>query len=126
VTGLDGGADWTRVLYGADAQHVPAWMYVQDQGDSTVSFVGSSRVAEGRHPLRYGTDYPHQFIVGELILRPHVVIGTRALLGTGLGGLATSDHDTARMLGNGALLVGTVRDLERLQSQSESRRRAND
>lgn len=96
--------DTARLMFGEDARHVAAWMYVQHQGDGTVSFVGSSRV-DRAHPLRYGSDRSHQFIVGEMVIRPHLVVATDALRGYGLSALATNDHNFAEMLQDGETLI---------------------
>ena len=96
-----------RVMYGEHARRVPCWMYVQHQGEGIVGLVGASRVAQEPHPLRYGTGWAHHFIVGEVIVRPHVVIGTNALRGTGAGGLYTGSHDVQAMLADGAIVGGS-------------------
>jgi hypothetical protein len=83
--------DYTSALYGEHALHVPAWLYVQNQGPDIVSFVGASRI-EGvgaGHPLRYGSERTHQLIIGEMIIRPRLALGTDALRGEGLGQLVT-------------------------------------
>jgi hypothetical protein len=80
--------DYTRVMFGQHAVHVPAWLVVQDQGDGLVSFVGSSNGA-GPHPLRFGSSETHQLIVGEVIVRPHRVTHSSARKGSGLAGLVT-------------------------------------
>jgi hypothetical protein len=94
------------------AVHVPAWMWVQQAGpDGSVSFVGSSRIAGSgeSHPLRFGSDRTHQFVPGEFFWRPHWALGTDALRGRGLGGLATAFHghpdDLAAYLDQGELLL---------------------
>jgi hypothetical protein len=87
------------------ARHVPAWMYVQTAADGTVSFVGASRINQPVHPLRYGSDRTHQLIVGELIVRPHYVVGTDVLRGRGLGGLATQHPDLPHYLTSGELIL---------------------
>lgn len=117
LTTLYGDADMARVMFGDNARHVPGWMYVQDQGDGTVSFVGSSRVKDAPHPLRYGSDRTHQFFVGELIVRPHLVIATDALRGTGLAGLATGKHDIPAMLRAGEPVI----DLGRVATRPNPR-----
>lgn len=92
--------DYSKVLFGANAVHVPAWMYVQHQGDGMVSFTGASRLPSApEHPLRYGSQRTHQFVLGEIVVRPHLVVATDALRGSGLAYLATSDHDFERMVG---------------------------
>ncbi|GGM52846.1 hypothetical protein ACFFX1_55310 [Dactylosporangium sucinum] len=102
---MHGNLDMAQVMFGENARHVPAWLYVQHQGDDMVSFVGASRVA-GHHPLRYGSDRTHQFILGEIIVRPHLIVSTDALRGYGLSGLATSDHNPSEMLAAGEILLG--------------------
>ncbi|MFK0142506.1 hypothetical protein [Streptomyces murinus] len=87
-------------------RHVPAWLYVQNAGDGTVSFVGSSRVrTDEEHPLRYGSNRSHQLLVGELLVRPHYALDTNVLRGQGLGGLATTHHDLDRLLSDGEILL---------------------
>jgi hypothetical protein len=109
------GVDMARVLYGENARRVPAWMYVQDNGPGGVTFVGASNVtgthrtepAAGPHPLRYGSERTHQLIVGEIIVRPHLVIATDTLRGMGLTSLAVmNSHDIAEMLREGERLIG--------------------
>lgn len=89
---MDLGADYGKVLFGQHAVHVPMWMWVRHQGtqdgDTIVSFVGASRVTGAAHPLRYGSERTHQLVVGELLVRPHVVLGTDEHRGYGLAGLA--------------------------------------
>ncbi|HKT05668.1 MAG TPA: hypothetical protein VJT31_39650 [Rugosimonospora sp.] len=95
-----------RILLGDNARHVPAWMYVQDQGKGVVSFVGASRVPDlAAHPLRYGSRRTHQFLVGELVVRPHMLLATDALRGTGLSNLVLG-HDVAAMLRQGEAIIG--------------------
>jgi hypothetical protein len=117
------GGGMARALYGPDARHVPAWLYVQDQGPGTVGLVGASMTPGRDHPLTYGAGhydpavkwpaaqrdgyYAHHFLVGEIIVRPRFVIATRALEGTGIAGLYTGDHDIEAMLAAGRLAAGT-------------------
>lgn len=89
-----------RLLLGARAVHVPAWLYVQDMGEGIVAFVGGSRVPDIAHPLRYGSARTHQFVVGEVVVRPHRIVATDALRGKGLAGLIY-DHDIDAMLAMG-------------------------
>lgn len=122
MTDLYGGADMARVMYGQNARHVPAWMYVQRHSAETVGLIGASRVLEGTaHPLLYGSGRQHAFIVGEVIVRPHVVITTDALRGMGAGGLYTGDHDFRAMLRDGELTVGSEEALRRVRRQWEGK-----
>ena len=74
-----------KQTYGEHAIHIPMWLVAQDQGDVT-SFVGATRDPR----LRYGSDRCHQLILGEMIVRPHLVIGSDAHKGAGLTGLIHS------------------------------------
>lgn len=105
---LYGDVDMTRVLFGVNARQVPAWLYVQDQADGMVSFVGASKVEPGQpHPLRYGPERTHQFVVGELIVRPQLVVATDALRGMGLSGLIQQGYpDFDAMLRRGETVIG--------------------
>jgi hypothetical protein len=102
---------YLAALRGEHARRGPAWLYVQDHGPGLVSFVGASRIPTTppqRHPLRYGSDRPHQFVLGEVIVRPRLVVATGTLVGTGLAGLAQGDHHLGRMLADGEVLLGQV------------------
>ncbi len=57
------------------------------------------------HPLRYGSQRTHQFAVGEIIVRPHFVLATDTLRGTGVAGLVTGNHDIKDMLTDGEYVV---------------------
>jgi hypothetical protein len=94
------GIDYTRVAFGQHARRVPAWLYIQDAGDGVVSFCGgSSNNGTARpatsvpHPLRYGSERTHQLIVGELIVRPQLVVASDAFQGYGLAGLLGAPVD---------------------------------
>jgi len=107
------GADYSKVLFGQHAVHVPMWMWVQHQGDlggdTTVSFVGASRVRGDAHPLRYGSQRTHQLILGELLVRPHQVVHTDTHRGHGLAGLfSEGPFELDRLLrqGDGLLDIG--------------------
>lgn len=113
-------AGMARVMYGQDARHVPAWMYVQDQGPGVVGFVGASRVPEGTpHPLLYGSARTHALVVGEIIVRPHLVIATDALNGTGVASLYLGEHDFPRMIADGEVVIGSDAALKRIRIQWE-------
>jgi hypothetical protein len=99
------GDAYARLIFGQYARHVPGWLYVQEGPDErTVSFVGSSRVSDGPHPLRYGSRRTHQLAIGEVIVRPHLVVASDIARGAGLAGLVTGEfHDP--MIRSGEVLV---------------------
>jgi hypothetical protein len=130
---LYGDVDMTRVMFGEHARHVPAFLYVQDQGPGTVSFVGSSMTPRQDNPLRYGARHwdgdcrddgyrPHHLIVGEMIVRPHVMIATTAMRGYGIGQFLTDAPDIEDMISNGQgeLVVGTSAKLAEIVYRSRT------
>jgi hypothetical protein len=83
---------FTKAMFGQHARHIPMWMKVQDQGDGTVIFAGSSKKGT---PIRYGSNRTHQLILGEMIVRPHLVCASDEFKGCGVDGLLTEmDIDT--------------------------------
>jgi hypothetical protein len=133
MNGLYGGADMARVLYGENARHVPAYLYVQDAGPGLVSFTGSSMTPGQDNPLRYGAGHwrssddnegyrPHHLIVGEIIVRPHVVITTSALSGFGLAQMLTDGPGIEELTdgGQGELVIGTSAQLAEIVHRSRT------
>jgi hypothetical protein len=102
--------DYVRAMFGQSAVHVPAWLYVQDQGDGVVSFVGASKPVPvaGPHPLRYGSGRTHQLLAGDLVFRPQLVVGTDTLRGAGLGGLAVGGHSVEELLADGEIVLNRI------------------
>jgi len=95
---------YTRALYGQFARHVPTWFWVQDGGDVAI-IAGASRGIDGAtHPLRYGSKMTHQFILGEIIVRPHLVFETDHYIGSGISALLTSGVDAAELSQHGNVI----------------------
>lgn len=131
MSNLYGDTDMASVMYGENARHVPAYLYVQDQGPGVVSFVGSSMTPGRDNPLRYGAPHydrdcrddgyrPHHLVVGEIIVRPHVVIATSAMSGYGISQFLTSAPDIEEMVtgGRGELVAGTSAQLAEIVHRS--------
>jgi hypothetical protein len=76
---------YTRAMFGENAVHVPVWLKVQDMGPNGVLFVGASRLQD----MRFKSNKSHQLIIGEIIVRPHVVVESNAFQGYGAQGLIT-------------------------------------
>ena len=75
---------YIQMLFGCHAIRVPIQLAVQDMGDSLVAAVLVSNTKD----LTFGSEKPHQLIIGDAIVRPHVVLETNAFVGHGLAGLA--------------------------------------
>jgi hypothetical protein len=58
---------YTQAMFGKYAHQVPCWPYVQKQSNEVVTLVGASKSLN----LCYGGELTHQFISGEIIVRPH-------------------------------------------------------
>ena len=92
-------------MFGCNAIKVPFNCIVQDQGDggiAAVIVVGGSMAAR----YKFGSKKTHQLIVGDAVIRPHFVVDSDHLIGTGLAGLAKSGFaDIAGWLKNGDMLI---------------------
>ncbi len=80
----------TRAMFGENAVKVPIRIIVQDQGEGIVLFVGAMRSEK----LRFGSNMPHQFVLGDGIIRPHAVLESEHCKGMGISGLITSSSFT--------------------------------
>lgn len=76
---------YTKVMFGENSKHVPCWMYMQPQAGGVISFVGATMSPQ----LWWGGNKTHQYMLGELIARPHFVVGSNTFRGTGLAGLVS-------------------------------------
>jgi len=96
-------ATYMKMMFGENAIHVPMRMVVQEQGEGIVTFVGSNR-NEG---LRFGSKMPHQFVMGDVIFRPHLVMESNHCKGMGLAGIITSSSfaDIGEWVRNGKTIL---------------------
>jgi hypothetical protein len=88
--------DMTRAMFGCHAVHCGFNMIVQDGQDGKILIVGQSQ-AKAPHPLRFGSNRTHLLLMGDMVFRPHLVIGTDEMRGRGLTNLVTdgfTDMDT--------------------------------
>ena len=102
VSGLYGGMDMAKVMFGQSAITVPAWFWVQGGGPGVASFIGVSRIPgfAGHHPLHFGSPRTHQLVIGEIIIRPRSIIGTDGRRGSGLGHLVMDVPTVPELLGH--------------------------
>ena len=84
------------MLFGRHAVRIPLNIVVQYQGDvdgrALVLVVGQSTF-EGVHPLCFGSNKTHQLILGDAVIRPHIVFDSNAFQGRGLNGLIQMSPD---------------------------------
>jgi len=97
--------DMTKVMFGINAVHVPMWMVVQNQREAGTMFAGASRSLQ----LMYGADKTHTLILGEAIIRPHIVVASNDFQGHGIGNFWTILPTPEQWLANGDILVATER-----------------
>lgn len=116
---------YIRAMFGAHAIQIPFNLIVQ--GDPIKHPDTASGVFQLRHPLAkqlyFGSTKCHQLILGEIVLRPHLVIESDAFAGHGIGGLYTSafdDIDTWIREGN-VLLDQGVRSEAKLRRKGGSK-----
>ena len=75
-----------KAMYGQHAIHIPCWIKAFESGPG-VAFVGASRSTE----LMYKAKESHILMLGEIIVRPHFVIGSNHATGYGATGLLTEN-----------------------------------
>lgn len=80
MRGLNDNPNYTKIMYGINAIHVPCWMVAQVT-DGVVGFAGASVQMD----LMYNSPFQQVLIVGEMIVRPHAVVTGDKNYGTGLG-----------------------------------------
>ncbi len=104
---------FTKAMFGQHAIHIPVNIIVQDmssQGDGNITAVLQS--SAGR-PLMFGGKMTHQLIMGDMVLRPHLVVESDAFRGHGLSGLARDGFvDVDKWLKGKILLDQGIRKLE--------------
>ncbi|PZD70171.1 hypothetical protein C1752_17186 [Acaryochloris thomasi RCC1774] len=76
-----------QMMYGQHAVRVPAWLYTQP-GKEEVIFVGATKDLRASH----GNQRTHQFMLGEIILRPHFAVASDNFRGHGATALLTANH----------------------------------
>lgn len=79
------GIDMTKVMFGQHAVHIPMWMVIQNQRDDGVAIAGASRSPA---PM-FGSDKIHVMVLGEIVIRPHLVLASNEFAGRGIGGFWT-------------------------------------
>lgn len=78
--------DYTKVMFGCNAVHLPFHGVVQ-AADGNVSLM---LFATPLKNIRFGSKMTHQFVMGDMIIRPHVVYESQHLVGMGAAGIITS------------------------------------
>lgn len=84
---------YTRAMFGCNAAHCGANMIVQDAGDGRVLVVLQSTSQQPKHPLMFGSQHIHQLLMGDIVFRPRVVLGSDHLRGQGINHIARCGFD---------------------------------
>lgn len=83
---------YIRMLFGAHAVRVPVRIGVQRTNDELLAAVLMAQHSP-EADLTFGSGKTHQLIIGDAVIRPHVVLETDEFAGRGLGGLALTTMD---------------------------------
>jgi len=75
-----------KMLFGCNAIRLPIRLVVQEHGEGIVSFVGAIR----DQSLRFGSTMAHQFVLGDAVIRPHLVMESEHCKGMGIASIMTS------------------------------------
>lgn len=112
LSGLYGGMNMAKVMYGQDAIHIPFWMVGQNKR-TVVPFAGGTRSLD----LLFGSQKTHVLVVGEIIVRPHIVVASDDFVGRGIGGFWTDLPTADEWLRNGDIIVATELGLNEFKGQ---------
>lgn len=108
----------TRAMYGQNAIHVPLNLIVQNMGEGKVT--GVFQTTAGL-PMMFGSIMTHQLIMGDVIIRPHLVMETNALRGAGFSALARDGFQNVEEWMNGNVLLDPMGRLKELTNAAENR-----
>jgi hypothetical protein len=91
-------------LFGQHAMHLPINMIAQDNGiDDALSGVFQMRHPDASKLIR-NSEFPHVLILGDMIIRPHLIMGTHRMVGHGIGGVYTDGWNMSEWVKDGEIL----------------------
>ena len=94
---MNDDVDYTKAMFGENAIHIPFNATIQQSGkhnDTYVfSIIGQTSCVSPVSPVMFGGTKTHQLILGDCIIRPHLVIETNDMQGRGISGLARTGMD---------------------------------
>lgn len=93
------GMDMTKFMFGQNAVHMPAWMVLQNSGVAT-TFIGSTK----QLPV-FEASRTHTLFLGEMILRPHIVVTSNEYIGKGIANFLLDPGTEAEWIEKGAVLI---------------------
>ncbi len=80
----------TRAMFGQHAIHIPINIIVQRTDDEKEGrIIGVFQTSSGE-PLLFGSKKTHQLIMGDCVIRPHLVAESDAFIGHGISGIMRS------------------------------------
>ena len=79
---------YTKIMFGEHAFRVPMNFIIQGDTNNPNELAG---VFQGRHPamkqMLFGSKKCHQLILGDIVIRPHLVVESDAFIGMGINGI---------------------------------------
>lgn len=102
---MEPASSYIEALFGGSAVSVPFNAVVQ--ADRETKTVMMMVVIKGDDALKlmHGSENTHQLIIGDAVIRPHLVFESNHLEGVGMGGIARSGFDPEDWLSNGRCLL---------------------
>lgn len=96
---------YIKAMFGSNAVQVGFNFIAQDAGDGKLIFVAQSTTPGKKHPLFFGSERTHVLAMGDMVFRPHLVLGSDKLRGAGLNNLITSGFTNMDAWGDSADLI---------------------
>lgn len=120
ISGLYGGLDMTKVMFGQNAFHIPVNIISQDVGEGE-KVAGVFQTSHGL-PLRFNSQRTHVLALGDMMFRPRLVIASDHWRGMGISGLYKDGFISVEdWLANGDVIISP--DNQELEAHAASLRR---
>lgn len=94
---------YIRGLFGANAIRLPLNFIVQRVDENIVTGVFQTKLGNA---MLFGSNKPHQLILGEAVIRPHIVAHSDHLVGCGISGICKSGFTDIAAWIKGGTLIG--------------------
>lgn len=107
----------TQAMFGSHAVQCGINLIIQDGEDGQAIMVAQSKM-KGPHPLRFGSKRTHILLLGDMVFRPHLVLGTDSFRGVGLNNLLKNGFSPSNEWTQGDIVldsIGMFNELEKMR-----------
>ncbi len=110
---------YIRMMFGSNAVFCGFNYIVQEVEDGKVLIVAQSTSRTAAHPLRFGSKRTHVMAMGDVVFRPHIVLGSDKLQGRGMTSIAKDGFLDMDAWGDSAdLILDSLGEIAKLRRSS--------